>query len=58
MTFVNDTFCFVNRISTVANELVENQKTNSGNFSFFFEQDYNLIVTKTSRVIKIISKKY
>jgi thiaminase len=58
MTFVNDTFSFVNRTSTIANELVENQKSNSGNFAYFFEQDYNFILVKTSRIIKIISKKY
>lgn len=58
MTFVNDTFSFVNRTSTIANELVENQKTNSGNFAYFFEQDYNYILVKTSRIIKIISRKY
>lgn len=58
MTFVNDTFSFVNRTSTIANELVENPKTNSGNFAYFFEQDYNYILVKTSRIIKIISKKY
>lgn len=58
MTFVNDTFCFVNRTSTIANELVENQKINSHHFAYFFEQDYNFILTKTSRVAKIISKKY
>jgi hypothetical protein len=58
MSFVNDTFSFVNRTSTVANELVENPKTNSGNFAYFFEQDYNFILVKTARVIKVISKKY
>ena len=59
MTFVNDTFCFVNRTSTIANELVDNQKAgNSGNFAYFFEQDYNFILTKTSRVAAIVSKKY
>lgn len=58
MTFVNDTFCFVNRTSTIANELVENQKANSSNFAYFFEQDYNFILTKTARVAAIISKKY
>lgn len=58
MGFINDTFTFVNRTSTVANELVENPKTNSGNFAYFFEQDYNYILVKTSRAIKIVSKKY
>lgn len=58
MSFINDTFTFVNRTSTVANELVENPKTNSGNFAYFFEQDYNYILVKTSRAIKIVSKKY
>lgn len=36
MTFVNDTFTFVNRTSTIANELVENSKANSFNFAYFF----------------------
>lgn len=58
MTFVNDTFCFVHRTSTIANELVENQKAGTSGFAYFFEQDYNYILTKTSRVTKIISKKY
>lgn len=58
MNFINDTFCFVHRTSTVANDLVENPKTNSGQFAYFFEQDYNLILSKTSRIVKIIIKKY
>lgn len=58
MNFINDTFCFVHRTSTVANDLVENPKTNSGQFAYFFEQDYNLILSKTSRITKIIIKKY
>jgi len=58
MTFINDIFCFVHRTSTVANELVENAKVNAHQFAYFFEQDYNLILSKTSRIVKIISKKY
>lgn len=58
MTFVNDTFCFVNRTSTIANELVDNQKASNTSFAYFFEQDYNFILTKTSRVARAVSKKY
>jgi hypothetical protein len=58
MTFINDLFCFVHRSSTVVNELVENAKVNAHQFAYFFEQDYNLILSKTSRIVKIISKKY
>jgi uncharacterized membrane protein len=59
MNFVNDIYCFVHRTSTVANELVENQKVQvNGKFAYFFEQDYNLILTKCSRVSTIIVKRY
>ena len=57
LNFINDIYCFVHRTSTVANELVDNPKLKD-QFAFFFEQDYNLIVTKTSRVSTIILKKY
>lgn len=58
MSFMTDSYCFVHRTSTVANELVENSKNSEKHFAFFFEQDYNLILSKTSKVSQIISKKY
>ena len=58
MNFMNDIYCFVHRTSTVANELVSNPKLEVQPFAYFFEQDYNLILAKTSKVSKIIAKKY
>ena len=58
MSFLNDIYCFVHRTSNVSNELVSHPKLNEQPFAFFFEQDFNLIVTKTSKVSKIIIKKY
>ena len=58
MNFMNDIYCFVHRTSTIANELVLNPKLNEQPFAYFFEQDYNLILTKTSKISKIITKKY
>jgi hypothetical protein len=37
--------------------LVDN-KTGNSIFAYFFEQDYNLILAKTSNIVKIILKKY
>lgn len=36
MNFISDSYCFVHRTSTVANELVENTKTGLNNFAYFF----------------------
>ena len=58
MHFINDTYCFVHRTSTVANELVANPKLDVQPFAYFFEQDYNLILAKVSKVSAIITKKY
>jgi hypothetical protein len=55
MSFINNTYCFVHRASIVANELVDCAKT-AGEFAYFFEQDYDLILVKTSRALKIIAK--
>ena len=57
MSFIDDTFCFVHRTSTITNELIDN-KTGNSLFAYFFEQDYNLILAKTSNIVKIILKKY
>lgn len=58
MSFIDDTVCFVHRTSTITNELIEYGKTGNSNFAYFFEQDYNLILAKTSKIVKIILKKY
>lgn len=58
MSFIDDTVCFVHRTSTITNELVENNKNANPIFAYFFEQDYNLILAKTSKIVKIILKKY
>jgi len=58
MSFIDDTVCFVHRTSTITNELVENSKVGNPIFAFFFEQDYNLILAKTSKIVKFILKKY
>lgn len=58
MGFINDSYCFVSRTSTVANELVENSKSTQHHFAYFFEQDYNLILCKISTVSQIVAKKY
>lgn len=58
MSFIDDTVCFVHRTSTITNELVENSRAGKPIFAYFFEQDYNLILAKTSKILKIILKKY
>ena len=58
MNFMNDIYCFVHRTSTVANEFVSSPKLEVQPFAYFFQQDYNLILTKTSKISKIITKKY
>ena len=57
MNFLSDSYCFVHRTSTLANEFVES-KNNPASFAFFFEQDYNLILVKASKVIKFVAKKF
>jgi hypothetical protein len=58
MKSLGDGFSFVHRTSVLANEFVENNKSNSHHFAYFFEQDSNLILVKTSKLIKIVIKKY
>ncbi len=56
MSFLSDTFTFVNRTSTIANDFVESPKSTT--FAYFFEQDYNFILVKTARAVKAISRKF
>lgn len=58
MSFLSDTFTFVNRTSTIANDFVENFKTKTSSFAYFFEQDYNFILVKTERAVKAVGRKF
>lgn len=58
MSFLGSGYCFLNRTSNLANELVEEAKSQPEMFAFFFEQDFNYIMVKISTVMKIIKKKF
>lgn len=58
MSFLSDTFTFVKRTSTIANDFVENPKVKTNSFAYFFEQDYNYILVKTERAVKAVSRKF
>lgn len=58
MKFINDGYSLVHRTSTICNQFVEELKKNKNETAFFFEQDYNYVLVKTSKLVEIIAKKF
>ncbi len=58
MGFLGSGYCFVNRTSNMANELIEEVKNQPETFAYFFEQDFNYIMVNASLVMRFIKEKF
>lgn len=48
----------MNRTSIICNDFVEEIKNNKNETAFFFEQDYNLVIVRTSKLLQFINKRF